>query len=179
MDKQMLLIRMLTICGTLMIWFPILVTPIFSAFLNGLTNIDYLLPGQMFIVVFLGTAMLAGAARWLRISAKPLLIAAGTAFGILFLGQLFTTVSTRVMGIVTTGSTTLKILHGSVMLYDLAIVVLGVMGILMIVNCFRNDEEEEEEKIKAAGEKKIKKPVKIRKPLKNDPDDDFDNTPII
>lgn len=184
MDKQMTVIKILAICGTLLTWFPILITPILSALLTGLTKFDYLLPAELFIISLIGILMLIGAAFWLRIDPRPPITIACVAFGVLIFGQIVAAFSEHVVGIITSGSFISNFIMVTVIIYILAVIVLGVMGIMLTINLFRDDDKPNQFK-KHKKYRKTRKPGKPSKPrkIKNSPkpssDDDFDNTPIL
>ncbi len=122
MEKKDTLSKILAMVGTVLVWIPILAPVIFgfvSLVMDGIYRFDYLMPAELGILAFLGGALLL----WGAIRAKSqqgivawgLGIAAGSIIILNAFGDL--------------GPDSLML--GLLITYSLAIVVMGVGGILL------------------------------------------------
>ena len=134
MNKRDALSKILTTVGILMVWVPIL-APVFLGFIslgtNGIYRFDYLMPAELGLVIFIGGVMLF----WVAIRAKSqrgiIAWGLGIAIGAITLLNTF--------GDVEPGSLRWAIVVGLLIIYSLAIVVLGVGGVLLWRNLDRKE----------------------------------------
>jgi hypothetical protein len=132
MEKKDTLSKILAIVGTVLVWIPILAPVIFglvSLAMDGIYRFDYLMPAELGILAFVGGALLL----WGGLRAKSRQgIAAwglGIAAGSIFILNAF--------GDVEPGSLRWAIAIGLLITYSLAIVVMGVGGILLWRDLFK------------------------------------------
>ena len=126
MNKRDALSKILTTVRILMVWVPIL-APVFLGFIslgtNGIYRFDYLIPAELGLVIFIGGVLLF----WVAIRAKSqrgiIAWGLGIAIGAITLLNTF--------GDVEPGSLRWAIVVGLLIIYSLAIVVLGVGGVLL------------------------------------------------
>ena len=126
MEKKALLSKILAVVGTVLVWFPIL-APLILGFISlgmdGIFRFDYLMPVELRILVFMGVATLIwGAMR------------TGYRRGIIFWGFGLAAASIAVLmvlGDVVPGSLEWVIAIGLLITYALAIMIMGVGGILL------------------------------------------------
>ena len=131
MEKKALLSKILAVVGTVLVWFPIL-APLILGFISlgmdGIFRFDYLMPVELGILVFIGGATLIwGAMR------------TGYRRGIIFWGFGLAAASIAVLmvlGDVVPGSLEWVIAIGLLITYALAIMIMGVGGILLWKDLF-------------------------------------------
>ena len=132
METKGTLSKILAIVGTVLVWFPIL-APVVLGFISlvadGIYRLDYLMPAELGILVFVGGALLLWDA--IRTRLRRGIIAWG--FG-LAAGSIAILIS---FGDVEPGSLEWAIAVGLLITYTLAIVVMGVGGILLWRNLFK------------------------------------------
>lgn len=132
METKGTLSKILAIVGTVLVWFPIL-APVVLGFISlvadGIYRLDYLMPAELGILVFVGGALLLWGA--IRTRLRRGIIAWG--FG-LAAGSIAILIS---FGDVEPGSLEWAIAVGLLITYTLAIVVMGVGGILLWRDLFK------------------------------------------
>ena len=132
MKKKDLLSKVLAVIGTVLVWFPIL-APVVLGFISlatdGIYRLDYLMPAELGILVFIGGALLLWGA--LRTRLRRGLIAWG--FG-LAAGSIVTLMA---FGDVVPGSLEWAIVVGLLVIYILAILVMGIGGISLWRDLFK------------------------------------------
>ena len=126
MEKKAVLSKILAIVGTVLVWIPILAPVVFgfvSLGMDGIYRFDYLMPAELGILAFGGGVLLLWAAIRARsrqgITAWGLGIAAGSIAVLMAFGD------------VEPGSLKWALVVGLLSAYSLAIVVMGVGGILL------------------------------------------------
>ena len=125
--------------GTVLVWLP-LVLPILlsaAALLRwGLLRFDYLLPAELFPLALVGGALLLWAA--LRARAYRGLIGGGlgVATGSLVTGQLLAVVTGLASGATEPVGWRVVVVLGAIVLYALALAVVGVGGVLLLRRLF-------------------------------------------
>jgi len=132
MEKKDTLSKILAIIGTVLIWIPILAPVVFglvSLGMDGIYRFDYLMPAELGIVVFVGGALLLWAA--LRAKSRRGIIAWGIGIAAGSITVL------NAIGDVESGSLELAIVVGLLIAYSLAIVVMGVGGVLLWMDLFK------------------------------------------
>lgn len=140
MKERSTLTRVLAITGTVLVWFPILfplvITAAEAAARRPHINFDWLLPAEMFPLVFLGGGLLLWAALRARMYVRLIAWALGAAFVILFGGQALAVITGIASGAteMTTGRWVL--LGVTIGLYTLAVIALGVFGIRLTRRLF-------------------------------------------
>jgi len=132
MDKKDALSKILAIVGTVLVWIPIL-APIVLGFvslgMDGIYRFDYLMPAELGILAFVGGALLL----WAAIRSKRRLGLIAWGFGIAA-GSITILIA---FGDVVPGSLEWAIVVGLLIAYSLAIVVIGIGGILLWMDMFR------------------------------------------
>ena len=132
MEKKAVFSKILTVVGTILVWFPLL-APVVLGFvslgMDGIYRLDYLMPAELGILVFIGGALLIWGA--IRTRFRRGIIAWG--FG-LAAGSIAILIS---FGDVEPGSLEWVIVVESLITYILAIVVVGVGGILLWRDLFK------------------------------------------
>lgn len=132
MEKKDTLAKILTIMGTVLVWFPILapiVLGFVSLIMDGIYRFDYLMPVELGIVAFVGASLLLWGA--FRSKRRLAIIAWGLGIAIGSIAILMT------FGDVIPGSLEWMIVVGLLITYSLAIVAIGVGGILLWVDVFK------------------------------------------
>ena len=132
MEKKAVLSKILTVIGTVLVWFPVL-APLALGFISlgmdGIYRLDYLMPAELGILVFVGGATLIWGA--IRTGLRRGIIAWG--FG-LAAGSIAILMA---FGDVEPGSLEWAIVVGLLVVYTLAIMVMGIGGILLWRDLFK------------------------------------------
>ena len=140
MGKRDVFTKILAILGTVLAWLP-LVAPLIFAFValftRGRFMLDYLMPAEIFPVALAGGLLLLWAA-W-RMRSRRALIAAGLA------GALLLIVGTQALAVVTglasgetePGGWQWALVLTGLVLFILALIAVGVGGILLLRDLFR------------------------------------------
>lgn len=126
MKKKDTLSKILAMVGMVLVWIPILAPVIFgfvSLGMDGVYRFDYLMPAELGILAFIGGVLLLWAA--IRAKSRQGIIAWG--FGI----AAGSNAILMAFGDVEPGSLEWAIVIGLLIAYSLAIVVMGVGGILL------------------------------------------------
>ena len=135
MQKNNLFTRILATAGTILVWLPILAPLLFSLlhFLRArFFLLDYLMPAELFPVVLVGGGLLLWAA--IRARSRRALIGwgLGSAAGLLVLGQGLAVVTGLASGETEPTGLPWAVVLASLVGYILAIVVMGVGGVLLL-----------------------------------------------
>jgi hypothetical protein len=154
MSKKHTFTKILAIAGTTLAWLPIL-APLFfaigSLIMDGRFRFDYLMPAEVFPVALAGALMLLWAA--LRKKAYRRLIAwsLGSAIVMLFGGQAIAVVTGLASGATEPTGWRFALVLGMIAAYDLALVAIGIGGILLLVKLYKRTPEQEIELPKKDG----------------------------
>jgi len=135
MPKRNLFTRMLAIVGTALVWFPLLIPVVMSAerlVRGGRLMFDYLLPAELFPVALAGALLLLWAA--LRARSRQKLI--GWGLGIAVVAPVVGAVLAMATGLASgqnePAGWRLALVGGMFIVYCLALVVIGVGGVLLL-----------------------------------------------
>jgi hypothetical protein len=140
MGKKDILTKTLAIVGTALVWIPVL-APVFfaAAFLiqAGVFRFDYLMPAELFPVALVGGGLLLWAA--LRARARRGLISGSLAGAVILpvAGQALAVVTGLASGRTEPTGWPWALVLASLALYVVALVVLGVGGVLLLRDLFR------------------------------------------
>lgn len=132
MEKKDTLSKILAIVGTVLVWIPILAPVVFgfvSLGMDGIYRFDYLMPAELGILAFVGGVLLLWAA--IRAKARRGIIAWGLGIAAGSMAVLMA------FGDVQPGSLEWAIVVGLLIAYSLAIVVMGVGGVLLWRDLFK------------------------------------------
>jgi len=132
MEKKDTLSKILVIVGTVLVWIPILAPVVFgfvSLGMDGIYRFDYLMPAELGILAFVGGALLLWAA--IRAKSRRGIIAWGLGIAAGSIAVLMA------FGDVVPGSLKWAIVVGLLIAYSLAIVVMGIGGILLWRDLFK------------------------------------------
>ena len=135
MEKRDLLTKILAIVGTVFVWFPILAPVLFSVavIIKGrMFRFDYLMPAELFPAALVGGCLLLWAA--LRARSRLTLIgwSLGVAVGLLVGGQVLAVVTGLASGETEPAGWWWALILASLVVYSLALVVIGVGGLLLL-----------------------------------------------
>jgi hypothetical protein len=142
MKKKNILTKILATAGTTLVWFPILAPILLSAVRMisrpiSIFRIDYLMPAELFPMALAGGGLLAWAAlrahAYLRLAGWGL----GTAAGMLVGGQALAVVTGLASGRTEPTGFWWMLVLASLVFYVLALIGMGVGGILLIRDLFK------------------------------------------
>jgi hypothetical protein len=140
LEKKGLLTKILASVGTLLVWFPILAPVFFSVALllaEGIFRFDYLMPAELFPVVLVGGGLLIWAALRARSRRELIGWGYGIAAGLLVGGQLLAVVTGLASGDTEPEGGWWMLVLAAIVLYSLAVIVIGVGGVLLLRDLFR------------------------------------------
>ncbi len=135
MDRRGVLTRLLAVAGTVLVWTPILftvLTSIVGTISSRIFRFDYLMPAELSPIAFVGALLLFWSAQ--RAPAHRKLIGWGLGGAVAFLGggQLYAVVSGLASGATEPTGWSWALVIASIGLYSLALVVIGIAGILLV-----------------------------------------------
>lgn len=135
MDRKGVLTKLLAVVGTVLVWIPILftvLTSIVGTISSGMFRFDYLMPAELFPIAFVGALLLLWAARRARSHQKLIAWSFGSAVALLGGGQLYAVTSGLASGATEPMGWAWALVMASIALYSLALIVMGVAGILLV-----------------------------------------------
>ena len=140
MEKQSVLTRILAVAGTILVWLPILAPVLFSLGVMLRAHVfrfDYLMPAELFLFVLAGGGLLLWAS--LRARSRRSLIAwgLGLAVALLIGGQALAVVTGLASGETEPAGFSWALVVGSLVGYSLAIIAMGIGGVLLLRDLFR------------------------------------------
>jgi hypothetical protein len=140
MRKNAIFTKILAIVGTALVWIPVLAPVVFAcAALSrmGRFLFDYLMPAELFPVVLVGGGLLLWVALRVHSHRKLIGWGLGGAVGLLVGSQGLAVVTGLASGRTAATGLWWIIVLGSIILYDLAVVAVGVGGILLLRELFK------------------------------------------
>lgn len=140
MEKKGVLSKVLAIVGTVLVWLPILAPVLLSVVLvitEREFRFDYLMPAELFPATLVGGGLLIWAA--LRAHSRRRLIGwgLGIAVGLLVGGQVLAVVTGLASGETEPTGWWWALVLASIVVYSLALVVIGVGGVLLLRDLFK------------------------------------------
>ena len=144
MEKRGVFTKILAVVGTFLVWIPILAPVLFSGIAlirSGMFRFDYLMPAELFFFALIGGVMLLWAA--LRARRRRGLIGGAFAAAIVLplLGSAIASLTGLASGEIEPGGWQWALVLVSLAAYCLALVVVGVGGIVLLFDLFRNSHE--------------------------------------
>lgn len=145
MPNKGLLTKTLAIAGTALIWLPILAPVLLSVAVlmsERVFRFDFLMPAELFPVVLVGGGLLIWAA--LRAHSRQRIVGwgLGIAAGSLIGGQMLAVVTGLASGEMEPAGVPLALVVASIVVYVLALVIVGVGGALLLRDLFKTDGKE-------------------------------------
>jgi len=140
MKKMDNLTKVLAVVGTVLVWFPILVPILLSlnAFVaKHVFQFDYLIPAELFPVALAGGGLLVWAALRARMYRRIIGWSLGTAVGMLVISQVLAVLTGLASGETEPVGWRWILVLGSLGIYSLALVVMGVGGVLLVRGLFK------------------------------------------
>ncbi len=142
MTKKDLLTKILAGGGTVLIWLPILAPVLFSLLrlLTGrIFNFDYLMPAELFPLAVAGGGLLIWAAVRARSRLPIILWGLVIAVGMLFAGSNLAEITGLATGQIEPTGWQWALVVASLVIYTLAVVVVGIGGVLLLRDIFRKE----------------------------------------
>ena len=140
MERKDVLTKILAIAGTALVWFPILAPVLFSVavIITGrVFRFDYLMPAELFPAALVGGCLLIWAALRARSRRRLIGWGLGIAAGLLVGGQVLAVVSGLASGETEPAGWWWALVLASIVVYSLALVVIGVGGLLLLRDLFK------------------------------------------
>jgi hypothetical protein len=140
MEKRGVLTKILAVTGTVLVWFPILAPVLLSLALfisRRIFRFDYLMPAELFLFALAGGGLLVWAA--LRARSRWALIGwgLGIAAGMLVGGQALAVATGLASGETEPAGWPWALVLASLVIFTLALVIMGVGGVLLLRVIFR------------------------------------------
>ena len=140
MEKRGVLTKILAVTGTVLVWFPILAPVLLSLALfisRRIFRFDYLMPAELFLFALAGGGLLVWAA--LRARSRWALIGwgLGIAAGMLVGGQALAVATGLASGETEPAGWGWALVLASLVIFSLALVVMGVGGVLLVRDLFK------------------------------------------
>jgi hypothetical protein len=141
MEKKGFFTKFLAIVATVLVWFPILapiLLSIHALIQERIFRFDYLMPAELFPAILVGGGLLFWAA--LRARSRRGLIGwgLGIAAGLLVGGQVLAVVTGLASGETEPAGWWWALVLASIIVYSLALVVIGVGGVLLLRDLFQS-----------------------------------------
>jgi hypothetical protein len=141
MEKRVLFTKILAVIGTVLVWFPIVAPVLLSLALpiqERIFRFDYLMPAELFLAALPGGLLLVWAA--LRARSRRGLIGWGLGFAVALLvgGQALAVVTGLASGETEPVGWWWTLVLASLVVYSLALVVIGVGGLLLVRDLFKS-----------------------------------------
>ena len=140
MEKKGVLTRILAVVGTVLVWLPILAPLFFSVILllqEGRFLFDYLMPAELFPAILLGGALLVWAALRAHSHGKLIGWSLVLAVALLVGTQALAEVTGLASGEIEPAGWPWMLVLGSLILFLLAILGVGVGGVLLLRDLFK------------------------------------------
>ena len=147
--KKNILIKILSIIGTLLVALPILAPFIFSIIFflrSGRFHFDFLMPAELFPLVLVGGGLLLWGAIRIHSQAKLIGWANGLAIFLLFASQALAVATGLASGETEMSSPWIAVVMGGIVGYILMVILLAVGGILLIRNTTSSSNTDSNEK---------------------------------
>jgi hypothetical protein len=144
MENKGTLTKILAITGTVLVWFPLLAPVLLSVVLfvqAGMFRMDYLMPAELFPVALGGGLLLLWAAIRARSRRAVIGWGLGIAVGLLFGSQALAVVTGLASGEIEATGWQWALVLGSLIVYILALIAVGVSGILLLKDLYRPKKE--------------------------------------
>ena len=140
MENKNIFTKILAIAGTLLVWLPVAAPLFFSALMlirSGMFRMDYLMPAELFPLVLVGGGLLLWAA--LRARRRRALIGWGLVAAVVLpvTGSAIAKVTGLADGRIEPGGWQWALVLGFLAGYVLAVIVIGIGGILLLRDPFR------------------------------------------
>lgn len=140
MEKKGVLTKNLAIAGTVLVWIPVLAPVLFSAarLIQGrIFLFDYLMPAELFPIALMGGGLLLWGALRARKQRKLIGWGLAIAVGLLVGSQVLAVVTGLASGETEPTGWRWALVLGSIIAYALALVGIGVGGILLLRDLFK------------------------------------------
>ena len=141
MEKKDVFTKILAILGTILIWFPVLaplILAVGSLTRAGMFRFDYLMPAELFPSALLGGILLVWASMRARSYRKLIGWGLVIAVILLFGGQALSVVTGLASGETEPTPLLMALVLGPILIYALALAVVGVGGILLARDPFKH-----------------------------------------
>jgi hypothetical protein len=135
MDNKASVTKLLAVAGTVLAWIPILftiLTSVVGTARSGTLRFDYLMPAELFPIALVGALLLLLAARRAHSHLRPIRWSFGAAVAFIVGGQAIAVVSGLASGAIEPSGWIWAVVIASIALFSLALVALGIAGILLV-----------------------------------------------
>jgi MFS family permease len=139
-EKRGVFTKILVVAGTILVWIPLLAPVLFStgAFIrSGMFRFDYLMPAELFMFALVGGILLLWAALRARRRRGLIVGAFAAAIVLPVLGSAIASLTGLASGETEPGGWQWALVLAALAAYCLALVAVGVGGILLLYDLFR------------------------------------------
>ena len=147
MEKRGVFTKILAILGTALVWFPLLAPVLIGVvfFINTRTlRFDFLMPVELFMVALIGGGLLIWAALRARSHWRLIGWGLGIAAGLLVGSQALAELTGLASGEIEPAGWVGALVLASLVVYSLAIVAIGIGGLLLLRDLFKPPRLEKE-----------------------------------
>lgn len=140
MENKGVFTKTLAVVGTIFVWLPILapiLIAVISLIADGVFRFDYLMPAELGLFAFGGGILLLIAAIRMRSHVKLIGWGLGAALVMIVGGQALAVVTGLADGSTAIGGWQWMLVLGSLIAYTVAVVAIGVGGVLMVRELFK------------------------------------------
>jgi hypothetical protein len=140
MKNKGIFTKILAITGTVLVWFPVLAPILLSVIFlitEGVFRFDYLMPAELFLSALMGGVLLFWAALRVRSHQKHIGWSLGLAAGLLVGMQELAVVTGLASGETEPGGLWWALVLAMLVLYSVALVSLGIGGVLLLRDLFK------------------------------------------
>ena len=140
MERKGVFTKILAVVGTMLVWFPILAPILLSAAViikERMFRFDYLMPAELFPAALVGGCLLVWAALRAHLRLSLIGWGLGIAVGSLVGGQVLAVVTGLASGETEPAGWRWALVLTSLAVYSLALVAMGVGGLLLLRDLFR------------------------------------------
>lgn len=135
MKNKLVLCKVLTFIGLIFVWIPVIFPIIFSIIRliqSGRFRFDFLMPAEMFLIVFLGAVLLLWVSKMTKYYTKQ--IGLGLISAVVFLvgGQGLAIITGLASGAIEPKGWPFVLVITTIALYDLVVIGIGVAGLFLL-----------------------------------------------
>jgi len=139
MGNKGVITKILAVAGTVLVWFPV-VAPVLlwlRSLTRGHSLFDYLIPAELFPLTLVGGLLLLWTALRARAYRKLIAWSLGGAVVLLVGSQLLAVVTGLASGETEPSGWIFALVVGALILYTLAVIAMGVAGILLLRHLYK------------------------------------------
>jgi len=150
MEKNTLFTKILVIMGNILLWIPLILPVVFlivSWVQRGKALFDFLMPAELFSAVLVGSMLLFWVSLRIKKRSAPVGFGAGFAVLMLIGAQGVASISQVPAGETNSAGGAKLLALTMIVLFDLALVFVGVNGIILLIKLIRDSQDHSEDAV--------------------------------